>query len=145
MKRGNQRDPAKEKYWRHQLRSWSRSGLTVVEYCKARGLNYTQFKNWQREIERRDSKSNGKEDSKSRGRGASHAGASTAERPETIAAFVPVQIRERDSSDTTELATSTEFLEIVLGNGATIRLRSGSPLHILPSVVEILARHSSSG
>ena len=49
-----QRDPERERLWRHRLAEHQRSGLTVREFCRTRGLAESSSHYWRHEIARRD-------------------------------------------------------------------------------------------
>ena len=54
MARGRERDRGKERYWRHVLRQWQRSGQRVRAFCNAQGLCEASFYAWRRTIQERD-------------------------------------------------------------------------------------------
>lgn len=49
-----QRDPERERLWRRRLAEHQRSGRTVREFCRTRGLAESRFHYWRHEIARRD-------------------------------------------------------------------------------------------
>lgn len=49
-----QRDPERERLWRHRLAEHQRSGLTVREFCRTHGLAESSFHYWRHEIARRE-------------------------------------------------------------------------------------------
>jgi NAD-dependent dihydropyrimidine dehydrogenase PreA subunit len=51
---GNKRDPAKESYWRQQVRLWEQSNLTVPTFCAQHGLKVRSFYQWKRTLAERD-------------------------------------------------------------------------------------------
>lgn len=52
-----QRDPERERLWRHRLAEHKRSELTVREFCRTRGIAESSFHFWRQEIARRDRQS----------------------------------------------------------------------------------------
>jgi transposase-like protein len=48
-----QRDPAKEQYWRELVAQWRASGLSVREFCSQRQVTEASFYFWRRELQRR--------------------------------------------------------------------------------------------
>jgi hypothetical protein len=42
------------KFWREQIRKWSESGLTQVEYCEREDLSLAAFRWWKWHLGRRD-------------------------------------------------------------------------------------------
>jgi transposase len=51
---GKPRDARKEQHWRHQIRDWQRSGLSIRDFCARRGLSQPSFYAWRCELQRRD-------------------------------------------------------------------------------------------
>ncbi|HEV3217600.1 MAG TPA: hypothetical protein VGZ27_17855 [Vicinamibacterales bacterium] len=49
-----QRNPAKERHWRHVVRKWRSSGLSVREFCDWQALSEPSFYAWRRELAKRD-------------------------------------------------------------------------------------------
>ena len=54
MSQGKPRDARKEQEWRHRLRQWQKSGLSVRAFCALHGLSQPSFYAWRREIQQRD-------------------------------------------------------------------------------------------
>jgi len=50
----HQRDSRKEDYWRRHLQSWSRSALSVRDYCARHQLSEASFYAWRRLLAERD-------------------------------------------------------------------------------------------
>jgi len=53
MGKSNQRDSAKETYWREQISVQQQSGLAVSQFCRERDLSAERFRWWKRELLRR--------------------------------------------------------------------------------------------
>lgn len=53
----NQRDPAKEVYWRDVIKRQASSGLSVRAFCRREGIAETSLHAWRRTIAKRDGKS----------------------------------------------------------------------------------------
>jgi hypothetical protein len=51
---GKPRDPARERSWRRTIAEQARSGLSIAEFCRRRGLKPWTFRWWRRELARRD-------------------------------------------------------------------------------------------
>jgi transposase-like protein len=49
-----QRDPAKEQYWRGMVAEFQGSGQSVREFCRTRPVTEASFYAWRRELQRRD-------------------------------------------------------------------------------------------
>jgi hypothetical protein len=54
-----QRDPAKEQYWRELVAQWRASGLSAREFCSLRQVTEASFYSWRRELQRRDGQRDG--------------------------------------------------------------------------------------
>jgi transposase-like protein len=52
-----QRNPVLERQWRERVAAWTKSGLTVREFCLRHGLRETAFHFWKRELQARDEQS----------------------------------------------------------------------------------------
>jgi transposase-like protein len=52
-----QRDPAKEAFWREVLKRYATSGLSVREFCQREQLTESAFHAWWRTIGERESNS----------------------------------------------------------------------------------------
>jgi hypothetical protein len=48
------RDPAKESYWRRQLKLLSESGMSLAKFCRVHGLNSNTMASWKYIIRDRD-------------------------------------------------------------------------------------------
>jgi hypothetical protein len=48
------RDPQLEQFWRDAIVAWSRSGLSVRQYCLQQRLAEASFHGWRRQIAERD-------------------------------------------------------------------------------------------
>jgi hypothetical protein len=93
---------AKEKKWTQILTDWKESGQSAAAFCRERHLSESMFWFWKREIPRR------RLSARSRRAGAG----SPAVR------LVPVRIVR-------EVAPKSSPIELVLGNGGTVRLTAG--------------------
>jgi transposase-like protein len=49
-----QRDPAKERYWRELVSAWQASGQSAREFCSRRDVTEASIYSWRRELQRRD-------------------------------------------------------------------------------------------
>jgi transposase len=58
MTHGKPRDPRKEQQWRHWIRQWQGSGLSVRAFCARHGLAQPRFYAWRRTLRRRDRATN---------------------------------------------------------------------------------------
>ena len=53
MAPGKPREPRKEQQWRHWLRLWQQSGLSVRAFCARHGLTQPSFYAWRRTLQQR--------------------------------------------------------------------------------------------
>jgi hypothetical protein len=53
-RRGEQRDPLREQFWRRTLADQARSDLTIQAYCRRHSLNPATLRFWPQELARRD-------------------------------------------------------------------------------------------
>ncbi len=130
-RRGQRRDPKRERFWRRTIQAWARSGDTIRGFCSQRGLSETGFHAWRRELRKRDRERVGAADggaSPVRSTAARRAGATAAAvlRPR----FVPVR-----------LTAGPGPIEIER-NGTTIRLPGDVDAEVLVRVVEAVSRVS---
>ena len=54
MAHGKPRDARKEQQWRHWIRQWQHSGLTVQAFCDRHHLAVPSFYAWRRTLRQRD-------------------------------------------------------------------------------------------
>src|SRR5262245_42464424 len=100
-----QRDRGKERFWRHTIRQWRRSGLSVRAFCVEHELTEPLFYAWRRAIAERDQ-----------------------ERAQ-VAALRPVRRKGRDEAPTfvplRVMDTLAAPLEVVLPRGRSVRVSRG--------------------
>ena len=109
--RGLRRNPAREQFWRDNLKQFSDSGQSVRAFCKSRGLSEPSFYCWRRTLAERDV--------------AADPGDC---RSSTPPAFLPVRIAGEVAGQ----------MEIVLGGGRRIRLRGPVDQAALAEVITAL-------
>lgn len=100
----------REPHWRAVVRECRRSGLTIAEFCRRRGINAGTFAWWKQELKRRDH----------------------LRRRTTRARFVPVRVVGPTS------AASPADLEIELRNGRRLRVCSDVDAGVLRRVLDVL-------
>ena len=120
-----QRDLAKERFWRRMLRQWSRSGLSVREFCNCEGLSEASFYAWRRELTKRD-----RQAAEARG---DEGGASSGTPTPGIPRFVPVHV-------ITDVAApaSASRVEVLLVSGLRMWIPCGVDRQTLADVVSVL-------
>jgi len=109
--RGVRRNPAREQFWRDNLKQFSDSGQSVRAFCKSRGLSEPSFYCWRRTLADRNA--------------AADSGDCRSFPPP---AFLPVRIR----------GGNTGRMEIVLGGGRRIRLLGPVDPAALAEVVRVM-------
>jgi hypothetical protein len=116
-----QRDPERERTWRHHLAQQRSSGLTVRAFCSLHNLQKTSFFYWKKEIARRD-------------REAVCTSAAAASTMPPTPAFVPVSIIDPPAH------RHETPIDIRLADGQRVRVRSGCDRALLADVLALLRR-----
>jgi hypothetical protein len=119
MAQPSKRDRTKERFWRHTLRQWRRSGLSVRAFCAEHDLTEPLFYAWRRILAERDQE---------------RAQVATARRVRReirneAPAFVPLRV-----IDTSAPAT----LEVVLQHGRVVRVVRGFDADTLRQLLALL-------
>ena len=122
---GKPRDPARERSWRRTVAEHARSGLSMAEFCRRRGLKPWTFRWWRRELSRRDHQA-------ATDRGGRAPGPST----DLVlrSTFLPVQVVPDEPASPPE----TTSVEIVLPDGPTVRVTRGFDPSTLKAVLSVL-------
>ena len=124
-RRGKQRDPLREQFWRRTLTDQARSDLTVQAYCRRHSLSPATFSFWRQELARRDAESTSTR---------------TGERPASSRelarspTFLPVRVVQ----DAVVPITPTSPVEIVLPSGPIVRVTDGFNWRALDAVLSVL-------
>lgn len=114
-----QRDQSKQRFWRHHVAAWRRSGQGIRGYCRTAGLSEPSFYAWRRVLaERRPVRGSRSVRKKSE--------------PEELAAptFLPVRLIEEPSA--------AGSVEVVLRGGRVVRVAAGFAAATLREVVAVL-------
>lgn len=150
-------DPAKERYWRAVIADSDASGLNRAEYCRQRGINNIQLRNWMKRLKQRDTLAakaqsagqsaadiRGKRKMRKKRRAAAYAAVDSniqatfsADKAERSMEFAEVRLIEPDRR-TAIKEDEAGSLEIILPTGLRLRLVSGFPLGLLSSVLTLL-------
>lgn len=141
MPRIGARDMAKEHHWRSVLKDWQASALNGAEYCRRDEINYSQFKDWQKIIRRRDaeipvstSRKGGWPKGKPRKTVGKHVEAQSSTSISKVA-FVAAKIKEPVAVSAT---IGSAEMEIVLRCGIILRISSSCQPTFLSTVVATL-------
>ncbi len=110
------RETERYRYWRKQIRSWERSGLTQTAFCADRGLSVSAFGWWKSELKRRGV--------------LTHEGVRKASGSEV---FIPVHI-ESDSPQ----AGTADVMEVALPSGPILRIPAGFDTTHLTRLLDVL-------
>jgi transposase-like protein len=112
---------SKEQFWRELLGQWQRSELTIRAFCAQHGVSEPSFYAWRRTLAHRDQQARRPTATRHTQRLAAAPSAPT---------FVPVQVVATPAVSTT--------IEVVLGNGRSIRLAPGFEPATLRQLLAIL-------
>jgi hypothetical protein len=130
----------KQRQWEEVMRRWQQSGQSVRQYCRLEGLRESAFYCWRRELARRSREASAVNGSRSQVRPAMPAVPSPTRgslwRGPTPA-FLPVQV-VGPASGHSGLAEAAQGVEIILGQGRTVRVRSGFDRQALVDVLAVL-------
>lgn len=119
---------AKERFWRGHVGEQAAGGLSVRLYCERHGLTEPSFYAWRRELTRRAATTrNG-----SSPRNALSAAAATGRKPAVAVKFARLDVLA-------EPPLPHERIEIVLGDGAVVRVPRGADEATLATVLTALA------
>ena len=116
---GRRRDLVKERLWREHVSAWHSSGVGIRSYCQEHGLSASLFHWWRGELKRRDTETGMIRE----GGGKTRARGSVAE------------VRLMGEAPEREAGAS---LEVVLGNGRSIRVWDGFNAGTLAQLVSAL-------
>jgi hypothetical protein len=98
MSRGNPRDRRKERFWRHAVRQWRKSGLSIRDFCREEGLPEPNFYAWRSTLAKRDAEK---------------------------VTFVPVQVVAEPTTPPPAGNDETAALELILVSGRRLRVGPG--------------------
>lgn len=129
QRKGPARDLKKELSWRGILREQRRSGLTIRDFCRKKGLPEPLFYAWRREIERRGRWRTGKASQPVSAKSVRTGSTKTARA--NGAAFVSVKL-----SDVAPLPASADAVECHFPSGAVLRCPPGME----PTAIAALVR-----
>jgi hypothetical protein len=116
MARAGERDRGKERLWRHMLRQWRRSGLSVRAFCAEHGLTEPLFYAWRRVIAERDQARVASRDARREARN-------------VAPTFVPLRVIG---------APASAALEVVLERGQVVRVQRGFDTDTLRQLLAVL-------
>jgi hypothetical protein len=111
MSVGRRRDERKEQEWMRRVKEWQASGQPVEHFCEQRGIKKRSFYRWRRLLSES---------------GGGLVGDSVS--------FLPVQIVPGENL----LAGASTALEVVLGDGRTLRVARGFDVATLRQLLAVL-------
>ena len=112
-----QRDPAREQFWREAVAAWQESGQTIRAFCAARRLSEASLYAWRRELAQRD---------RARRPGARKWSRALPKSSRSAAKFVPLQV------------LPSALVEVVLPTGVVVRVPTGVEATAVASLVAAL-------
>ena len=124
-RRGKQRDPLREQFWRRTIADQARSELPIQAYCRRNSLNPASFRFWRQELARRDA-----EITSARTREHTDSSTQLARGP----VFLPVRVVQEAPAP----IALTSPIEIVLPSGPIVRVTHGFNPHALDAVLSVL-------
>ncbi len=110
---------SKERVWREAIADHQRSGVSVRAFCRGRQLNESSFYYWRKEIRDREA--------------GSKSGV-----PPVLAPVVLVDEPPGESTPQSSVTWPSAVIEIVLGDGTTVRVPLGSTREQLAVVFAVL-------
>lgn len=110
----------RSRYWRGVLAEWEKSGLSQVAFCRQRQLSLSALRWWRGKFLKEGEKATRKRQSR-KGR------------------FVPVRVVESSSAAEAEVGGGEgSAVEVLLGHGRSVRVRSGFNPEVLRRVIAVL-------
>lgn len=131
MKKRRQGDPQRQRRWEEVLRRWKESGQSVRCFCGGEGLPESAFYFWRRALAQRDQKAHAGNATRPQTRLMTTAVRSSPTPRRGRPSFLPVQVVE-------QAAAAPRDVEIVLGQGRTVRVRTGFDRQTLADVLAVL-------
>jgi hypothetical protein len=144
--RGNPIERTTERDWRKLLADWLATGLSGAEYCRRKGIRYTQFADWRKRIKQIDAKANGiMRSAKTQQRRIKkpkqrmHTSLPAGRQPRSVE-FAEVKVVDGQVPDEAEPCHGgdTAAVDIILPSGITLRLSAGCSLSFLSSIISVL-------
>ncbi len=130
------RDGDKERAWRERIAEQLRGGGTVRAFCRERGLNENSFYHWRREIRLRDREA--ADDATTPAATAAPTSDDARCRSPALARVVVIDEPRDGAFVAAASLPSPPALEIVLGDGTTVRVPSAATREQLATVLAVL-------
>ena len=127
-----QRDPQRQGHWEEVMRRWQEGGRSVKDFCRDEGVRESAFYFWRRELARRSQQSVKGARPKARRVTLASRSRPVSPRPGLAPSFLPVRVVEDG------MAEAPHAVEIVLGQGRTVRVQSGFDRQTLVDVLTVL-------
>ena len=114
-------DPQRQSYWEEVVRRWREGGQSVRAFCRAEELRESAFYFWRRKL----------------ARGGHRTGKRVSPRHGATPSFLPVHV-VGPASRCPGAAEADRGVEIILGQGCTVRVRAGFDRQTLAAVLAVL-------
>ena len=128
-------DPQRQSHWEEVMRRWREGGQSVRAFCRAEGMRESAFYFWRRELTRRGHQADAGNGLRPRGRSAVSASRSSkrvSPQHGLAPSFLPLHVVEHGAAE------AIHGVEIVLGQGRTVRVRAGFDQQTLADVLAVL-------
>ena len=118
IRRGN---PEKRRYWEEVVRRWGEDDQSVRAFCRAEGVRESAFYFWRRKLARRGRRTDKR----------------VSPRHGATPSFLPVHV-VGSASRCPGVAEADHSVEIILGQGRTVRVQAGFDRQTLADVLAVL-------
>jgi len=138
-------DPQRQSYWEEVVRRWREGGQSVRAFCRAEELRESAFYFWRRKLARRGGRTGKRvpdavDGSQFQSRPATPTSRSSkrvSPRHGATPSFLPVHV-VGPASRCPSAAEADQGVEIILGQGRTVRVRAGFDRQTLAAVLAVL-------
>jgi transposase-like protein len=134
-KRIRRGDSQRQRYWEEIVRRCRESGQSVRAFCRAEGLRESAFYFWRRELAQHSQRADKASDSRPEtppAMPAAHLPKRQSPHQGAMPSFLPVRVLEPS------VAEAAHGVEIILGQGRTVRVRAGFDRQTLADVLAVL-------
>ena len=135
-------DPRRESYWEEVVRRWREGGQPVRAFCRAEGLRESAFYFWRRRLacrSRRADAVNGLRSQPHVVTPASHSSRRVLPGGSPSPSFLPLHVVAAEGlKPTSGHGLAAQGVEIILGQGRTVRVPAGFDRQTLADVLAVL-------